>query len=198
MFHCKIDGDYVVLQQGEVRSICMRLTGSAVGALAYNMRDLYGNASRARANEQLIIRHLRELKAADPESFRRAFVFRSDWGEGALPTFLALVDAQRRLGFPVECSEIDRWTRYSSDPLLAQDYEPPAVVVLSLLSSGRLIFRKRIIANLEIPLWDIEHVFGTASTFILMTKSSKMIFSVEEGLSIERRPPRQRSGALRN
>jgi len=191
MFHCSVGGNYIVLQQDEARSLFAELSGNSGSALMYNVKDPSGSGRRVARNERAIIRWLEMMHAEDPESFRRSYVFRSAWGVEAVPALLALLDGHRRLFSYTDCHEIDRWTSFSADAQLLPEYAvPESLSVLLLRPTGLFRRKRRVIATLEIPTWDIEHVFGTVHEFVVMTRFTKLRFS-RDGLASERRVRRR-------
>lgn len=187
MFHCTIDGDYIVLLDEIARSLLFEATGDAGRSLTYNMEDLNGKSKTANTNCNVIIRFLQSLKNKDPEAFRKRFIFHSCWGRDGAITFLTLADGHRRLFSYMDSTEIDDLDRASSDPVLWADYRAPASISIQLLSKTGFFGKKRItIADIIVHSCDVDHVFGTTREFVMMTKMNKFKFT-PEGLLVEPR-----------
>ncbi len=187
MFHCTLDGDYIVLLDREAGSVLFEATGEAGRSIVYNMEDLDGSSKTANKNYEEIIRHLTVLKARDAEAFRKRFIFRSCWGRDGIVAFLVLADGHRRLFSYMDSPEIEELDRASSGSALSIDYKPPDHITVSLLSKSGLLGRKRtVIAKITILSSDVEHVFGTTHQFVLMTKTEKLKFT-PDGLLVEPR-----------
>jgi hypothetical protein len=189
LFHCTIGNDYVVLQQSEARALVADITNDPIAALAYNSSD----RQVRREHERALIRHLRLLSRSDPDTFRRRYVFRSEWGPESVVTLLALLDGHRRLAKYIDCDEIDRWGTFSADPAIQADYRPPPSLHLLLLSQSGLLHRRRkVLADIEVRVRDLEHVFGTTQGVVAMTRFAKLTFALD-GFSSERRIRNRRS-----
>ena len=188
MFHCKIDGDYIVLHDFEARSLFSEATGDPAEAMIYNMRMVGpGAKKRVQRNYRVIIEHLRHRKREDPDLFHRSYVFRSNWGPESLISLFALMDGHRRLAPYADCAELEEFDAMAADPTTLPDYSLPKSVRILLHSvCGLRRKRRTVIAEYQLLVRDLDHVFGTTKEFVVMMRHQKLKFT-PDGLIVEAR-----------